>query len=156
MYSTKNFTAQEFACQHTGEHGIQKHVADKIQALRDMVGRPLIITSAYRSPLHPVEARKLQPGTHAQGLAVDIRVNNGAERYELIQAYRSPLHPVEARKLQPGTHAQGLAVDIRVNNGAERYELIQCGLLLGATGIGVNKTFIHLDWREETPVAWEY
>ena len=116
MYSTKNFTAEEFACKHTGEHGIQKHVVDKIQALRDMVGRPLTISSAYRSPTHPIEAKKSTPGTHAQGLAVDIKVSSGAERYELIQ----------------------------------------CGLLLGATGIGVNKTFIHLDWRKTTPVAWEY
>ena len=116
MYSTKNFTADEFKCQHTGQHGIQKHVVDKIQELRDMVGRPLTITSAYRSPLHPIEARKLAPGTHAQGLAVDIKVNGGAERYEIIK----------------------------------------CGLLLGATGIGVNKTFVHLDWREDTAVAWEY
>ena len=116
MYSTKNFTAEEFMCQYTGQHGIQQHVADKIQQLRDLVGRPLIITSAYRHPTHPIEAKKSTPGTHAQGLAVDIKVSSGAERYELITL----------------------------------------GLQLGATGIGVNKTFIHLDWRESTTVAWEY
>ena len=46
---------------------------------------PFIITSGYRSLTHPIEAKKDVPGTHAQGIAADIKVNNAAERYTIIK-----------------------------------------------------------------------
>ena len=46
------------------------------QKLRDQFG-PMRITSGYRSPKHPIEARKSKPGTHASGRAADIAVSRG-------------------------------------------------------------------------------
>ena len=49
---------------------------DKLQRLREAVGKPLVITSGYRSPDHPIEAAKLAdakpPGSHTSGKAVDV------------------------------------------------------------------------------------
>ena len=33
---------------------------------------PLVVSSWYRSPQHPIEAAKPHPGSHATGLAVDM------------------------------------------------------------------------------------
>jgi zinc D-Ala-D-Ala carboxypeptidase len=41
------------------------------------------ITSAYRCPRHPIEAKKSTPGAHALGLAADIGVE-GAEAYRVL------------------------------------------------------------------------
>jgi uncharacterized protein YcbK (DUF882 family) len=49
------------------------------------LGFPFVITSGYRSPTHPVEARKASPGTHAQGIACDILITNGYDAGRLIQ-----------------------------------------------------------------------
>ena len=76
--------------------------------------------------------------------------------FNITSGYRDPSHPIEARKAKAGTHAQGIACDIAVSGGAERYIIVREALKLGFTGIGVAKTFIHVDIRETTPVMWEY
>ncbi|MGJ8660499.1 MAG: D-Ala-D-Ala carboxypeptidase family metallohydrolase [Bacteroidota bacterium] len=116
MASSKNFSSDELKCSCCGEEKIQQWALDKLQAVRDIVGRPITVTSAYRCSNHPVESRKTKAGTHNQGIAFDIYVASGVERHELVTA----------------------------------------GLLVGASGIGVDKNFIHLDWRDSIPVIWSY
>jgi uncharacterized protein YcbK (DUF882 family) len=57
----------------------------------------------------------------------------------ITSGYRDPTHSIEARKTnagrKAGTHAQGIA---------------------GFNGIGVAKTFIHVDTRKTMPVIWTY
>ncbi len=74
----------------------------------------------------------------------------------VTSGYRSPRHSIEARKSKPGMHALGLAADIKALNGRQKYIIIQKALEMGFTGIGVAKTFIHLDIRSTTPVVWSY
>ena len=74
----------------------------------------------------------------------------------LSSAYRCAKHPSEAKKATPGQHNKGLAVDVAVADGAQRMQIIKLGLELGATGIGVANSFVHLDWRKSTPVVWTY
>jgi uncharacterized protein YcbK (DUF882 family) len=57
----------------------------KLDALRESCGFPFVITSGYRSPDHPIEAVKEIPGTHAQGIAADIKITNSAHRYTIIR-----------------------------------------------------------------------
>ena len=38
---------------------------ETLEKIREEVGIPFIITSAYRDPTHPIEAKKSQPGAHA-------------------------------------------------------------------------------------------
>ncbi len=61
-----------------------------------------------------------------------------------------------SQKERPGTHTQGIAADIKVNNGAERFILLNYAFEMGFSGIGVAKTFIHVDIRDSQPVSWVY
>lgn len=76
--------------------------------------------------------------------------------FKITSGYRSPSHSIEARKAKPGTHAQGIACDIYVSGGSQRHKIIKEAMRLGFTGIGVAKTFIHVDIRDTTAVAWQY
>jgi len=85
LAETKNFKPDELKCSCCGHHGVQQSALDKLQQIRDKVGRPLIITSAYRCKDHPAEAVKQRPGQHHTGVAFDIAVSNGVERMEIVQ-----------------------------------------------------------------------
>lgn len=78
-----NFSEVELRCKHTGKCNMDPKFMDKLQALRNAIGRPITITSGYRDPKHPVEARKAKPGAHAYGRAVDIAAQ-GADAYILV------------------------------------------------------------------------
>lgn len=58
-----NFTKKEFDCQHTGKNFMTVEFMDKLQELRNRFKRVMKITSGYRDPSHPVEAKKANPGT---------------------------------------------------------------------------------------------
>jgi uncharacterized protein YcbK (DUF882 family) len=79
----ENFTEGEFRCQYTGEVHMRTAFMAALQNLRRVYARPMIITSGYRDPTHPVEARKAKPGAHARGIAADIAAT-GADLYWLL------------------------------------------------------------------------
>lgn len=72
----ENFSYDEFACAHCGENRTEHRLIDYLQRLRDQCDFPFVITSGYRCPDHPVEARKAHPGAHALGLAADIGLSH--------------------------------------------------------------------------------
>ena len=74
----------------------------------------------------------------------------------ITSGYRSPEHSLEKAKIKPGTHAQGIAADIHADNGIERRKIVEEALKLGFGGIGVAKTFVHVDIRTTGPVMWTY
>jgi len=76
--------------------------------------------------------------------------------FTITSGYRSPKHSLEAVKAAPGKHTEGIAADIRVVNGIQRRTIVEKALTLGFGGIGVAKTFVHVDIRESTPVIWTY
>ena len=57
---------------------MNKKLLNMLDNLREVYGSPIKITSSYRSPDHPIEAKKKAPGEHAYGNAVDI-VSVGGE-----------------------------------------------------------------------------
>jgi len=79
-----NFSAKEFECQHCGKNEMKSEFMGKLQALRMRYGKPMKITSGYRCPEHPIEAKKEKPGAHASGLACDVGVD-GKQAYELMK-----------------------------------------------------------------------
>ena len=81
----KYFTADELKCQHCGAEGIDGYFMAKIDNLREELGFPFPVTSGYRCPKHPIEARKKAPGAHTTGKAIDIGVS-GNDAYILIEA----------------------------------------------------------------------
>ncbi len=77
--------------------------------------------------------------------------------FRITSGYRSPRHSIEAKKPNgPGQHSRGIAADIAVSNGAERYIIAGNAFKLGFSGIGIHKTFVHVDTRTTTPVLWPY
>ena len=79
----KNFSESEFTCSHTGKCRMHAGFLDRLQALRTAYGKPMTITSGYRDPSHPIEARKSTTGPHTTGRAADIAVDRG-EAYALL------------------------------------------------------------------------
>ena len=111
------FKLSDFDCQETGNNEMSEEFLWALDSLRHACGFPFIITSGYRDPEgHSIEKAKSKPGTHARGIAADIKINNGNEAYQIIK------------------HAQEM----------------------GFNGIGVAKTFIHVDIRGSMPVIWSY
>ena len=88
--SSKNFAAEELRC-HCPKCNrqipnlVQQKSLDLLQQLRDKVGHPLTLVSAYRCAEHPVEKRKATPGQHNKGTAFDIAVGDGSEAYEVMK-----------------------------------------------------------------------
>lgn len=112
----KYFNIEDFDCQETGENKMSEDFIHRLDELRAVCGFPFYVTSGYRSPSHSIEKRKSQPGTHAQGIAADIKVSGGAQRRLIVEK----------------------------------------ALELGFGGIGIAKTFVHVDIRETAPVMWCY
>ena len=111
------FNISEFDCKYTGNNEMDEWFLARLDSLRHTCDFPFTITSGYRDPVG---------------------------------------HPIEAKKSIAGTHAQGIAADIKVNNGIEKYKIISEAMKMGFTGIGVAKTFIHVDDRTTQPVVWSY
>lgn len=84
MNTYKYFKVEDFDCQETGENKILSEFIVGLDQLREECKFPFIVTSGYRSPLHSIEARKQKPGTHAQGIAADIKVVNGNQRRLIV------------------------------------------------------------------------
>ncbi len=57
-----------------------------LDELREEYGYPIILNSSYRSPDHPIEAVKSNPGEHTYGAAVDIKCAGGENTFNLVAA----------------------------------------------------------------------
>lgn len=72
----KNFSPAEIACRGSGSLRINEEALDKLQALRDRLGKPLIVRSAYRSPAHNRAVGGAPRSKHMDGTAFDIAMAN--------------------------------------------------------------------------------
>lgn len=94
---TKNFTLQEFTFSRVARvHGIDntlpeglqenaQRTLEALQAIRDAIGRPIIITSGYRSPLLNDLVHGAPQSQHLYASAADI-ICPGVSNKELAQA----------------------------------------------------------------------
>lgn len=71
-----SFSPQELACRGTGRLRIVPAAMDKLQALRDRLGKPLIINSGYRSPEHNRAVGGAKGSKHMEGSAFDVSMSN--------------------------------------------------------------------------------
>ena len=78
--------------------------------------------------------------------------------FTITSGYRSVNHTAERNKPagKKGTQTRGIACDIAVSNGVERMKIVKEALDMGFGGIGVAKSFVHVDMRTTTPVMWTY
>ena len=78
------FKPKELKCKATGEEGFDKDFLETLNAIRHECGFSFALSSAYRSPQHPIEARKEVLGAHTTGKAVDI-LASGEKALEIIR-----------------------------------------------------------------------
>lgn len=71
-----NFSPQEVASKGEGELLIDEASMDKLQALRTALGKPLLITSAYRSAKHNTRVGGAARSQHRLGKAFDVVMTN--------------------------------------------------------------------------------
>lgn len=71
-----NFSPQEMASRGDGKLAINEDAMDKLQALRDRLGVPLIVNSAYRSPEYNRQIGGAARSQHMQAKAFDISMAN--------------------------------------------------------------------------------
>lgn len=53
-------------------------------------------------------------------------------------------------------HVLGNAADLHYQNGDELFKLIANALRVGFTGLGIAKSYVHVDVRQTERVAWTY
>ena len=71
-----NFSPAEIACRGSGKLLVNEPALDRLQALRDRLGKPLIVRSAYRSPEHNRAVGGAKRSKHMVGAAFDIAMAN--------------------------------------------------------------------------------
>ncbi|WP_210880081.1 YcbK family protein [Roseovarius autotrophicus] len=76
LWRWPNFSPAEIACRGTGQIKLHPEALDKLQALRERLGKPLIVRSAYRSPEHNRAVGGATRSKHLDGTAFDIAMAN--------------------------------------------------------------------------------
>lgn len=91
MIETKNFNPITdpkllCTCGHADcdKRSVKLYVLRMLQAVRTKANRPLTVTSGGRCPNHPNETRRTKPADHQKCQGVDIAVNGGFERGQLV------------------------------------------------------------------------
>ncbi len=69
---TEHFSLHEFQCRHCGQVKLHPELLQKLQALRDELGAPLVVTSGYRCETHNQNVGGARNSYHVQGMAADI------------------------------------------------------------------------------------
>lgn len=72
----RSFSPREIASKGDGKLVVDEDALDKLQKLRDTLGHPVILTSAYRSPAHNKRVGGAKNSMHMQGIAFDVRMEN--------------------------------------------------------------------------------
>ena len=82
MKLTVNFDLAEFACHDESRTPVPedlmpnvKRLARNLQALRDYLGKPVKVTSGYRTVEHQEKVGAAKVSQHCKGLAADIKVS---------------------------------------------------------------------------------
>lgn len=102
----KWFSKSEFRCRHCGEVRVTPDLLSFLDAVREKVGMPMVVTSGYRCPEHNRAVGGAKNSLHMKGQAADIVAGLGTVKRELI--------------------------------------LLHSGLE-GVGGVGLYRTFVHLD-----------
>ena len=83
----RSFSPQEIASKGNGSILVDEDALDRLQALRDLVRKPLHLNSAYRDPFHNAKVGGSPLSMHKTGKAFDINLT-GHDKQSLIAAAR--------------------------------------------------------------------
>ena len=85
-YITPHFKRSEFACKcGCGFDDISTAVVENLELIRNILGKPLVITSGCRCPSHNAEIGGHEHSAHMYGLAADIKVDSDRDRWNIIR-----------------------------------------------------------------------
>lgn len=79
MKLSKNFDSSEFKCKCCGqlpENGMNPELIELLQAIRDKIGKPILITSGYRCEKYNRQVGGAKHSQHVLGNAADIKVQD--------------------------------------------------------------------------------
>lgn len=77
-----NFMLSEFACKDGSKTIIiNPLLIEKIQKVREITGRPIVVTSAYRNPVHNKNVGGNPKSLHMEGLALDVIPNIDKDKF---------------------------------------------------------------------------
>lgn len=119
----KYFSAKELQCKGTGVLKLAPGFGEALDELRELWGKPLIVTSCCRDIGH---------NKKVGGAANSFHVFN---KPEYIDGIKNPYHT-------PGT----CAADIKLGDSREYWLFAKMAMEKGFS-VGVNKAFIHVDLR---------
>ena len=72
---SKNFCAYEFACNDkSDEFKVATELVETLQQIRDHFGKPVLISSAYRTPAYNISIGGSSRSQHCLGTAADIHI----------------------------------------------------------------------------------
>ena len=111
-----NFTVREFACKDgTDPVFVDTELVQVLQSIREHFGKPLTITSAYRTAAHNKAVGGAAYSQHCYGRAADIRVQGVS--VETLAAYAETLLPdtggIGRYPVKTGRPAGWVHVDVR-------------------------------------------
>ncbi len=87
MAVSEHFSEEELACRcGCGVNGVRPEFIAFLEEVREHLGRPMIINSAYRCPRHDSSPAIGGKGNHPQGLAVDLRCGDMRYRLQLVSS----------------------------------------------------------------------
>ena len=84
----KYFTLDEFDCPSLPNSGknMDTNFLTKLEEARKIAGIPFKITSGYRTKEHNTKVGGVPNSSHLIGVAADIAVSSGSERYIILNA----------------------------------------------------------------------
>jgi uncharacterized protein YcbK (DUF882 family) len=66
------------------------------------------------------------------------------------------LHNKAVGGAKTSRHLEGIAVDIHCNESIDRYKILNALFMTGFNGIGIGKSFLHADIRNDNRFVWVY
>tara|TARA_R110000823_G_scaffold216458_1_gene346053 strand:- start:769 stop:1143 length:375 start_codon:yes stop_codon:yes gene_type:complete len=88
IWPSSFFSPKEIACRGTGEIAINPDALEKLDKLREMLGGPVRVSSAYRSAYHNAKVGGAPLSQHRLGSAFDI-VLGSREKSEIERVARA-------------------------------------------------------------------
>ncbi len=85
LKGVRNFSVYELMCKGTGLLYLNEPALKKLQYMRDLLNKPMILTSAFRSPEHNEAIGGAVNSMHMLGIAFDVSlIGHDAEHVEKI------------------------------------------------------------------------
>jgi hypothetical protein len=115
----------EIACRGNGSIKINEEALDCLQTLRDLLGKPMIVLSGYRSPEYNRRVGGARASKHMEGTAFDISIAN----HEPV-SFEARRRGRQASSASASTRARGscTSTSVRHEAGASAFRPGQAGL----------------------------